>query len=286
MDGKKKLAGWLALTVIALVAAVALATTNLMTEKPIAEQNLDENQQALKAMFPEADEFAELSPGESSGVSFVYEVKQGGQTVGYAVKETVQGYGGAIEVLTGMETGGTLRGISVGGPDFKETEGLGARAKEPEFTDQFAGKTPPLKLGENIDGISGATVTSRAVVDGVNQGVGKVQSLTGGETGGAAETEQPAREANASVIGYGGPVLVRVRLNADGAIESLNVGEARFAETDGVGSKVKDESFIRQFVGKTPPLELGKDIDGISGATVSSQAVVDAVNQAAEFLGK
>mgnify|MGYP004458572157 FL=1 len=286
MDGKKKLAGWLVLTVIALVAAVALATTNLMTEKPIAEQNLGENQQAMKAMFPEADEFAELSPGESSGVSFVYEVKQGGQTIGYAVKETVQGYGGSIEVLTGMETGGTLRGISVGGPDFKETEGLGARAKEPEFTDQFAGKTPPLKLGENIDGISGATVTSRAVVDGVNQGVGKVQSLTGGETGGAAETEQPAREANASVIGYGGPVLVRVRLNADGAIESLNVGEARFAETDGVGSKVKDESFIRQFVGKTPPLELGKDIDGISGATVSSQAVVDAVNQAAEFLGK
>mgnify|MGYP000028554225 CR=1 FL=1 len=108
MDGKKKLAGWLALTVIALVAAVALATTNLMTEKPIAEQNLGENQQALKAMFPEADEFAELSPGESSGVSFVYEVKQGGQTVGYAVKETVQGYGGSIEVLTGMETGGTL----------------------------------------------------------------------------------------------------------------------------------------------------------------------------------
>ena len=254
MDGKKKLAGWLALTVIALVAAVALATTNLMTEKPIAEQNLGENQQALKAMFPEADEFAELSPGESSGVDFVYEVKQGGQTIGYAVKETVQGYGGSIEVLTGMETGGTLRGISVGGPDFKETEGLGARAKEPEFTDQFAGKTPPLKLGENIDGISGATVTSRAVVDGVNQGVGKVQSLTGGETGGAAETEQPVREANASVIGYGGPVLVRVRLNADGAIESLNVGEARFAETDGVGGKVKDESFIRQFVGKTPPL--------------------------------
>ena len=95
MDGKKKLAGWLVLTVIALVAAVALATTNLITEKPIAEQNLGENQQALKAMFPEADEFAEVSPGESSGVDFVYEVRQSGQTIGYAVKETVQGYGGS-----------------------------------------------------------------------------------------------------------------------------------------------------------------------------------------------
>lgn len=286
MDGKKKLAGWLVLTVIALVAAVALATTNLITEKPIAEQNLGENQQALKAMFPEADEFAEVSPGESSGVDFVYEVKQSGQTIGYAVKETVQGYGGSIEVLTGMESGGILRGISVGGPDFKETEGLGARAKEPEFTDQFAGKTPPLKLGETIDGISGATITSRAVVDGVNQGVQKVQSLTGVGDGSAPETEQPAREANASVIGYGGPVLVRLRLNAAGAIEALTVGEARFAETDGVGSKVKDASFLGQFEGKTPPLELGKDVDGISGATVSSQAVVDAVNQAADFLRK
>ena len=286
MDGKKKLAGWLVLTVIALVAAVALATTNLITEKPIAEQNLGENQQALKAMFPEADEFAEVSPGESSGVDFVYEVKQSGQTIGYAVKETVQGYGGSIEVLTGMESGGILRGISVGGPDFKETEGLGARAKEPEFTDQFAGKTPPLKLGETIDGISGATITSRAVVDGVNQGVQKVQSLTGDGDGSTPETEQPAREANASVIGYGGPVLVRLRLNAAGAIEALTVGEARFGETDGVGSKVKDASFLGQFEGKTPPLELGKDVDGISGATVSSQAVVDAVNQAAEFLRK
>lgn len=286
MDGKKKLAGWLVLTVIALVAAVALATTNLITEKPIAEQNLGENQQALKAMFPEADEFAEVSPGESSGVDFVYEVRQSGQTIGYAVKETVQGYGGSIEVLTGMESGGILRGISVGGPDFKETEGLGARAKEPEFTDQFTGKTPPLKLGETIDGISGATITSRAVVDGVNQGVQKVQSLTGGGDGSAPETEQPAREANASVIGYGGPVLVRLRLNAAGAIEALTVGEARFAETDGVGSKVKDASFLGQFEGKTPPLELGKDVDGISGATVSSQAVVDAVNQAADFLRK
>ena len=286
MDGKKKLAGWLVLTVIALVAAVALATTNLITEKPIAEQNLGENQQALKAMFPEADEFAEVSPGESSGVDFVYEVKQSGQTIGYAVKETVQGYGGSIEVLTGMESGGILRGISVGGPDFKETEGLGARAKEPEFTDQFAGKTPPLKLGETIDGISGATITSRAVVDGVNQGVQKVQSLTGVGDGSAPETEQHAREANASVIGYGGPVLVRLRLNAAGAIEALTVGEARFAETDGVGSKVKDASFLGQFEGKTPPLELGKDVDGISGATVSSQAVVDAVNQAADFLRK
>lgn len=81
-----------------------------------------------------------------------------------------------------MGTDGVIRGVSVGGPDFKETEGLGSKAKEPGFTDQFAGKQPPLALGDTIDAISGATITSRAVVDGVNESISKLNALLG--TGG------------------------------------------------------------------------------------------------------
>lgn len=283
MDEKKKLAGWLVLTSIALVAAVALATTNLLTEEPIARQNQSENQAALERMFPEADSFAELSPGESAGVGFVYEVRQGERLLGYAVKETTQGYGGSIEVIAGVDPSMRLKGIDVGGPDFQETEGLGSRAREEPFTAQFVGQTPPLRLGGEIDAVSGATVTSRAVTEGVNQGVGKVRALLGlGEGEAAGETSAP-RTARASTIGYGGPVLVRLTLDEAGAIAALTVGGARFAETDGVGSRVREEAFARSFLGKTPPLRL-KDVDAISGATVSSQAVVDAVNQAAAFL--
>lgn len=295
MDNKKKWAGWLVLTVIVVVAAVALGVTNMVTEQPIADRNLGESQETLERLFPEADAqaagFESIATEESGGLQFAYTVKQGGTVIGYAVKNTVQGYAGPIEIISGIGTDGTLRGISVGGTDFKETEGLGAKAKEPAFTDQFAGKKPPLALGDSIDGISGATVTSRAVVDGVNDGVSKLNAVV--EAGGGANPEtQPnenggtaAKTANASVIGYGGPVLVRLSLKEDGAISALTVGGERFSETEGVGSRVREEAFTGQFINKKPPIQMG-DIDAVSGATISTKAVVDAVNEAAAFLAQ
>lgn len=100
----------------------------------------------------------------------------------------------------------------------------------------------------------------------------------------AAEAPAKERTANASVIGYGGPVLVRLTLDNDGAIRQLKVGGVRFTETEGVGSRVKEDAFTQLFIGKKPPLKLGEDVDAIAGASISSQAVVDAVNEAAAFL--
>ena len=100
-------------------------------------------------------------------------------------------------------------------------------------------------------------------------------------------TASPAaagRTANASAIGYAGPVLVRLTLEDSGAISAIDVGGARFLETVGVGSGVREEAFTSQFIGKTPPLTLNQDVDAVSGATLSSQAVVDAVNEAFAFL--
>lgn len=100
-------------------------------------------------------------------------------------------------------------------------------------------------------------------------------------------TPSPAasgRTANASAIGYAGPVLVRLTLDDSGAISAIDVGGARFLETVGVGSGVREEAFTSQFIGKTPPLTLNQDIDAVSGATLSSQAAVDAVNEAYSFL--
>lgn len=93
-----------------------------------------------------------------------------------------------------------------------------------------------------------------------------------------------SRTANASAIGYAGPVLVRLTLDADGSIAALDVGGARFQETEGVGSRVKEEAHINSFIGKKPPLTLGETADAVAGATLSSQAMVDAINDAAAFL--
>ena len=67
-----------------------------------------------------------------------------------------------------MDLQGVLTGIHVGGEGFAETQGIGTRAQEPAFTGQFAGKSVPVKLGDNIDAVSGATVTSSAVQNAVN----------------------------------------------------------------------------------------------------------------------
>ena len=190
-------------------------------------------------------------------------------------------------MITALDASGVIRGIRVGGSDFKETEGLGAKAKEPAFTEQFAGQTAPVTLGQEIDALSGATVTSQAVVDAVNLAFSRLQKASLIST---APTIKPGTgdgsdmTANASAIGYGGPVLVRLTLDDRGRISALDVGGARFAETEGVGSRVREEAFTRQFLTLTPPLALNEDVDAISGATISSQAVVDAVNDAYAFL--
>lgn len=100
-----------------------------------------------------------------------------------------------------------------------------------------------------------------------------------------AQPLMEARTANASVIGYGGPVLVRLTLDAQDRISMLDIGGVRFQETAGVGSKVKDQpEFAQSFLGKKPPLTLNEDVDAIAGASISSKAVVEAVNEAAAFL--
>ena len=163
MDRQRKWAGWLVLALILVITAVALGVTYAATRDPIAQQSELRNQEALLALFPEAGANGFASLGGTA-----YEVTANGQTVGYVSIQTQQGYAGPVEVTVGLEAGGAVRGIAVGGSDFQETEGLGAKAKDPAFTDQFAGKTPPLALGTDIQAISGATVTSQAVVDAVN----------------------------------------------------------------------------------------------------------------------
>ncbi|MBE5802766.1 MAG: FMN-binding protein [Clostridiales bacterium] len=296
MENKKKWAGWIVLTVIAATAAVALAFTNQVTEEPIAQQNMASVQGALKELFPEAQasDFEAITLEDSDELMAAYTVHSGNQTLGYAAQVASQGYAGPIEIVVGMEPDFVLRGISVGGSDFKETEGLGSKAREPEFTDQFKGKQPPVTVGDNIDAISGATITSTAVTEGVNQAVDSLKAHLGEGNGvpeqGMPETPGPLtgiaqadRTVNASVIGYGGPVLVRLTLDDQGAIADLQIGGPRMMETPGLGARVTEQSFIQQFIGKTPPLEEG-DIELLSGATVSSKAAVEAVNAAAAFL--
>ena len=97
--------------------------------------------------------------------------KQGGKLVGVALEEHGAGYGGPIGVIVGFNTANdTLAGI--GTTQLSETPGLGMRVKEPSFREQFAGAKLPVKLsaqGGSIDGISGATISSKGVIEAVEK---------------------------------------------------------------------------------------------------------------------
>ena len=177
MRGKrlKQLPGYLALVIITLIAALALGATYTLTEGRISEQSALAAEKARMQVMPEAEAFREV-PSADEKIEAVFEALKGDEVIGYVVKTTVNGYGGGIEIVAGFAPDGTITGISVGGANFKETPGLGAKAKDKAFTDGFIGKTAPVSVvkagrtagGNDVDAIASATVTSNAVAEGVN----------------------------------------------------------------------------------------------------------------------
>ena len=282
---KKQLPAWLALCIIALAAGLLLALTNQLTADRIEEQNAIKANAARASVLPAATEFKALELNQewvaSLGVDNCYEgYDEAGNLVGYTSQITVKGYGGEIEVVVGMDLEGVVTGVSVGGADFAETAGLGAKTKEPAFTDQFIGIVPPAVLKENVDSVTGASISSGAVVSAVN----KTTSYMYFQSGLLEPEEDPLAGAfevrTATAQGFAGPVTVQVALDENGVITGLVVGDENFAETTGLGERAKDSSFREQFVGKSGTLAYGDGIDALAGATITSNAVMQAVNEA------
>ncbi|MBN2259561.1 MAG: RnfABCDGE type electron transport complex subunit G [Clostridiales bacterium] len=166
---------------ISMVAAASLALTydatidQIMTQRSIADET------ARKEVFPAADTFEKASNEKMSelqninpAIADLYYAISGGNVAGYVIKTKPSGFGGSIDVVTGIDTEGTIMGLRVG--NHQETPGLGANAKLPYFYEQYEGLTvnSPIKVSKTIPGeneilaISGATITSAAVTDGVN----------------------------------------------------------------------------------------------------------------------
>ncbi len=304
---KKQLPAWAALCIIALIAGLLLGVTNAMTADRIQEQTQAASETSRRGVLPAAKVFEQQELAADAKVDNCYVGKDGETIVGYTAQVTTKGYGGEIEVIVGLDTNGSLTGISVGGANFAETAGLGARTKEAAFTDQFRGVTPPAAIGDNVQGVTSATISSGAVVSAVNRAADfmKAQYLggSGGAEGGASEgplpgatnlTEQPAADgivswskADEGIVvtvsekGFGGDIEVTVGIYNDGTIAGIVIDAPN--ETAGLGERVmSDASFGESFIGKSAPVS----VDTLAGATISSTAVITAVNRAMEMVGK
>lgn len=189
------------LCAITLLAGLALSGIFAMTKDTIAEQEAAAAAEAYKAVLPDADSFKsnetmdaaiEALAGGTYGTDFgkvtineAYEaVDASGNTIGTVVSVTSgDGFDGNVTVAVGILTDGTISGIDF--TELHETAGMGMRCGEDEWKSQFTGRNVPSftlnKAGgstsdEEIDSVSGASVTSGAVVNAVNAAIDFVAS--------------------------------------------------------------------------------------------------------------
>lgn len=182
-----------ALTLITLIAGVLLGLVYNITAEPIAAEQARSKAEAYQAVFQDADSFEVVADTEvpelesyldengytADNIDEVMQaVDASGNPLGYAFTVTSsQGYGGDIQLAMGVQSDGTVNGISF--LSISETAGLGMKADTDDFKNQYAGKqvekfeyTKSGATQENqIDAISGATITTNAVTDAVNAGL-------------------------------------------------------------------------------------------------------------------
>jgi electron transport complex protein RnfG len=167
-----KLAGMLLL--ISAVVAGLLGLVNYVTADKIETINQEKTAASMNEVLP-ADSYTELAyTGSDSLVAALYQA--GDQ--GYVVEVTPSGFGGTIDMVVGVGQDGTVTGVSI--ISMSETSGLGANASKDSFRSQYVGKSGTLavsKDGGDIDALTGATITSRAVTTGVNSALAAVAEL-------------------------------------------------------------------------------------------------------------
>lgn len=169
-----------------MVVAACLGGVNAITEEKIWAINMADTIAAMKAVVPDPDNttFSTALPltdemtaaAGSVTLDSVYEAQVNGAAAGYAIKVIASGSQGKIEMVVGVDAEGAVTGVSI--VSNSETAGIGSKVMENLPTasgvgvlSQFEGKSAAdgtLAVGDNVEAISGATVSSRGVTNGVN----------------------------------------------------------------------------------------------------------------------
>lgn len=162
------------LTVICVIIALLLAGTNALTAPKIAQLQLQTQAESRRMVLPEAETFSAEQTLTLHGTDYTYCEGTGadGSRVGYVFTTSAKGYGGDVVVMSGVRSDGTVAGVQT--LELNETAGLGMKAAESGFLEQYQGKSSGIGVAKNnpggneIQALTGATITSRAVTDSVN----------------------------------------------------------------------------------------------------------------------
>lgn len=180
--GDNMLRDALILCAITLVLGSVLGVTYMMTRSPIDNGAIAAKNEAYIRTFPGQ----EVNPVEDETLNGLIKNKgttgegddtviisdgavindKSGTKIGYSFIAAAKGYNGNVTVSVGIDCGGVITGIDI--VSMNETAGLGANCTEASFKEQFTGKSGSVVTGKDIDAISGATITTDAVVSAVN----------------------------------------------------------------------------------------------------------------------
>lgn len=166
----------LALLVTAALSGMLLSLANIAAKSKIEENQRQAVEEGIRSIEPSAQTIEEID-------SDIFELKKGGSKIGYAFLTQGQGYQGPIKILCGVDSQfESILGIEI--IESTETPGLGARINESWFKKQFAQlnvkglityvKGKPQRSNE-VEAITGATVSSKAVVDILNKAVAEMR---------------------------------------------------------------------------------------------------------------
>ncbi len=183
MNPKAILVPAIALLLICLVATTLLAGTNMVTAQKIAQNAIEKENASRMVVLPTAGDFSEVTTLESD-ITYCTGLTKDGEVIGYVFTSGAKGYGGTVGVMVGVDKDGVITGIEI--LSHSETPGLGANATGEAFKSRFSGKSGELTVdknsndGQNIQAITAATITSKAVVGAVNAALTEFETIKGG----------------------------------------------------------------------------------------------------------
>ncbi|MGE5628357.1 MAG: RnfABCDGE type electron transport complex subunit G [Solirubrobacterales bacterium] len=169
------------LTAACFISGAIIAGTYFVTAPVAAKKAVLMKQETMKSLVTEADSFKEIS-----GKTGWYEAEKGGKVIAYVVPGETKGYGGAIKMLVAVSPEGKVIRYDI--LSHNETPGLGDNANKENFKKQIIGKTAEDLVvtkdpsnTKNVQAMTGATISSKAVTKGVKEAVEEVDKFIGGK---------------------------------------------------------------------------------------------------------
>ena len=259
----------LTLAVVGIISASMLTSIHGVTAPIIAERQEAEYRQALDLYFPDFDRF-ETEQLDDDYFDLIYD--SSGKLIGIMSTIQQQGYDGYITYNLAVDSEGTILGLLI--VSHTETPGLGDVITTAVYQEQFVGKSfkDPITAGEDVDTVSGASVSTSAMINSIRRVIGVIaENYLGQKSETIDITQVPNGTYQGSAPGWGGPLTVQVKV-ADGLIISIEILEHSETPTYFIESYplIPDQIIAEQRL----------DVDTKTGATMSAEGIIDAVHAA------